>query len=278
MSAPRRESTRSPISSSSTRSAQIPEKWTRQVLRAFRSDGIECALDSCVGAYPSRKTTQIGSFRFAHVDALISGKPDISIYFSGICASAARPTSRRPPGPWSRWRAPQRYSVRRKPWRLSLDPKPACAGCRDRRLPCFAVRRSASACFAEAGCRTRSGMPNGLAVPACLQARRPPMSAICRRPIALFRCGWFRPASSNNPSCRSLRRAARRSPKNPMPSYHPSNRVARNSYGSIAMVRRRQRDHNLAKVVLTRRVTFSPAGLCHAALPRWRIVIVQAPG
>src|SRR5215471_4661735 len=36
----------------------------------------ECALDSCVRAYPFRETTQIGCFRFAYINAPISGKPD----------------------------------------------------------------------------------------------------------------------------------------------------------------------------------------------------------
>jgi hypothetical protein len=48
-----------------------------------------CVHGSCVGAYPFRKTTQIGCFRFAHFKELISGKPDISVHFSGICARGA---------------------------------------------------------------------------------------------------------------------------------------------------------------------------------------------
>jgi hypothetical protein len=40
---------------------------------------------SWVGAYPFRKT-QIGCFRFASINEPISGKPDIGIHFSGICA------------------------------------------------------------------------------------------------------------------------------------------------------------------------------------------------
>src|SRR5215471_9240991 len=70
----------------------------------------ECALDSCVRAYPFRETTQIGCFRFAYINAPISGKPDtrksdvsdlrtlngpisgkpdIGVHFSGTSAGAS---------------------------------------------------------------------------------------------------------------------------------------------------------------------------------------------
>jgi hypothetical protein len=44
---------------------------------------------SCAGACLLRKATQFGCFRLAHFNAPISGKPDIGVHLSGICASRA---------------------------------------------------------------------------------------------------------------------------------------------------------------------------------------------